>query len=241
MTLQIKQTEEYLGNDYWSWKVWLSGDDRELAQVDSVIWQLHPSFSPSEVETNARDDNFALEAKGWGTFEITAMIKSTQADSFSISHELQLTYPEDASETTKSKARGAKQKQTPNRLFLTYPRSVFRTAKALSKKLSAEGLQVFDDLNLPVGTAVESGVEKLIEGSSVVVVLVEDDEIGQFTFREIQFAQRRGIAVLVVSPTTNVAKILGSIDRGQITYLESELNDLSRISTKVSQMMSQRM
>jgi hypothetical protein len=29
--------------------------------------------------------------------------------------------------------------------------------------------------------------------------LVEDDEIGQFTFREIQFAQRRGIAVLVVS------------------------------------------
>lgn len=65
------------GNNPWSWKIFIQGSDNELEQVKCVEYTLHPTF-PNPLQTICDKGQieypFALDATGWGTFEIKIKI-----------------------------------------------------------------------------------------------------------------------------------------------------------------------
>lgn len=100
--MRIAQSEEYQGDDWWKWSVWIEGADDELDAIAKVVWRLHPTFvDPLQTRTN-RSDGFRLDTEGWGTFTIRAdVVMKGDVDSPQtrrLSHELTLSYPATAPE-----------------------------------------------------------------------------------------------------------------------------------------------
>ena len=96
MTLQLKNESTYLGKkgetDWWQWTVFLETDTKnELDDVQSVTYQLHPTFTPPIVkvpekegtyiraknilEKGSGDRGFPLTTTGWGTFVVSARVE----------------------------------------------------------------------------------------------------------------------------------------------------------------------
>lgn len=58
------------GRTYYRWRVFVDEPGQVLNNIAEVQYLLHPTFpDPLHVQTN-RDEKFALEATGWGTFSI---------------------------------------------------------------------------------------------------------------------------------------------------------------------------
>ena len=74
MSLTIEQEASYVGNGRWKWAVWIEGPETQLDRVDSVAWQLHPTFPEPLRWAENRTDKFRLETNGWGAFEIRATL-----------------------------------------------------------------------------------------------------------------------------------------------------------------------
>jgi transcription initiation factor IIF auxiliary subunit len=92
--MEIRQSERYVGNDWWDWSVWVEGTDAELDDVSQVEWRLHSTFpDPVRTVTN-RQSRFRLDTGGWGTFVVRAVIHTKSGGVERLRHELQLHYPD---------------------------------------------------------------------------------------------------------------------------------------------------
>jgi YEATS family len=92
--MRIEQSENYQGNDWWEWAVWIDCTPEELDQIEAVTYTLHPSFHPPVRTTTDRNSKFRLEESGWGTFPIYAKAKLKNGSSVDLRASLQLHYPE---------------------------------------------------------------------------------------------------------------------------------------------------
>jgi transcription initiation factor IIF auxiliary subunit len=97
--MEIRQSEEYTGDKYWKWSVWIEGSPDELDAVDFVEWQLHPTFpNPIRRVTN-RNTNFRLDTGGWGVFMVRASTQRKDGTTENLQHYLQLHFPVGYQET----------------------------------------------------------------------------------------------------------------------------------------------
>jgi hypothetical protein len=70
-----KATATYQGRTYYDWRVFVDEPAAVLARIASVQYLLHPSFpEPLQIRTNP-EEKFAVEAHGWGVFNIQITIK----------------------------------------------------------------------------------------------------------------------------------------------------------------------
>ena len=75
--IRIEQKVDKASEEWFDWSVYLEPVDRGiniLNQIESVKYHLHPTFPDPKPITNA-NNNFKLDANGWGEFEIKADIK----------------------------------------------------------------------------------------------------------------------------------------------------------------------
>ena len=93
MALKIAQDYKYLGDDYWHWSVWIEGPARELNQVKSVTYNLHPSFRNPVRRIDSRQDNLRLESAGWGAVTLYATTLDKDDSTQRLQHDLVLRYP----------------------------------------------------------------------------------------------------------------------------------------------------
>jgi pYEATS domain-containing protein involved in immunity len=91
--LTIQQSEEYKGNDWWKWAVWLEGSKTALDQIEYVEWTLHPTFRNPIRKTSDRSRKFRIETGGWGMFPIHARVQAKDGSSVILRHNLRLHYP----------------------------------------------------------------------------------------------------------------------------------------------------
>ncbi len=99
LNIQIQQDQKYHGDDWWSWSIWIEGDDDQLDQIEKVVYQLHRSFpDPVRIVTN-RKNKFKLTSAGWGVFTIHARVITHDGAACKLVHELELRY-EDGRMTT---------------------------------------------------------------------------------------------------------------------------------------------
>jgi transcription initiation factor IIF auxiliary subunit len=94
LELEIRQWEEYEGEDWWKWAVWVEGSDEDLNQIEYVEWALHPTFPKPIRKTSNRSNKFRLETGGWGVFPISARVQTKAGDSLNLKHKLRLHYPD---------------------------------------------------------------------------------------------------------------------------------------------------
>lgn len=78
MALQVKQDAERIGNRQWKWSVWLDGPDAELDKINDVEYILHPTFPSPVKHVKSRENNFRLDARGWGEFRIYIKVTDNQ-------------------------------------------------------------------------------------------------------------------------------------------------------------------
>jgi transcription initiation factor IIF auxiliary subunit len=91
--LKIEQSQNYQGDDWWSWSVWLSGSEDELDKVAKVEYTLHRSFSKPVRTVENREDRFKLSSEGWGGFLIYATVFNKDGGERHLEHQLRLYYP----------------------------------------------------------------------------------------------------------------------------------------------------
>jgi transcription initiation factor IIF auxiliary subunit len=73
---------------YYDWSVFVVAPDEVLDQVEFVTYFLHPTFPNPVRNVSDRASNFALNASGWGTFEVGALVHLRDGTTAIISHEL---------------------------------------------------------------------------------------------------------------------------------------------------------
>jgi transcription initiation factor IIF auxiliary subunit len=91
---EIRQSESYEGEDWWSWSVWVEADDHALDLVDHVEWTLHPTFPTPIRRVEKRATKFRLDTGGWGVFTIHACVSLKGGSEVKLKHMLQLHYPD---------------------------------------------------------------------------------------------------------------------------------------------------
>jgi transcription initiation factor IIF auxiliary subunit len=91
---RIQQHQEYTGDDYWNWSVWIEASDANLNKIESVIYNLHYSFKEPVKIIKTRKNKFRLDTAGWGTFTIYARINFKDETVLELQHELELLYPD---------------------------------------------------------------------------------------------------------------------------------------------------
>jgi|GEM_PF-736397 len=91
----IKQDYKYLGDDYWSWRVWIDTSPEALNNINYVTYILHPTFSPPIKEVKDRSTAFMLKATGWGTFTMGIKLHLINGEELQFEHELLLEYPDE--------------------------------------------------------------------------------------------------------------------------------------------------
>src|SRR6187549_1189476 len=91
----IKQDYKYLGDDYWSWRIWIDAPPEALNNINYVTYILHPTFTPPIKEVKDRSTAFMLKATGWGTFAMGIKLHLTNGNDLQLEHELLLEYPDE--------------------------------------------------------------------------------------------------------------------------------------------------
>jgi transcription initiation factor IIF auxiliary subunit len=94
MALKIAQSYEYVGDDYWKWSTWIEGPARELDQVESVTYNLHPTFRNPVRKIDSRKNKFRLDTAGWGVFMLFATVSRKDGSTERLKHYLELRYPD---------------------------------------------------------------------------------------------------------------------------------------------------
>ena len=91
---KIAQSEEYQGDDWWKWAVWVEAPDEALDRIDYVEWILHATFPDPVRRTRDRESKFRLETGGWGVFQIAARVMKKDGEQIKLRHDLSLHYPD---------------------------------------------------------------------------------------------------------------------------------------------------
>jgi len=95
----VQQSENYEGENWWQWAVWLDGPEEELDKVESVQWKLHPTFPHRIRRSTDRGSMFRIETAGWGVFPIHVTVRMNDGLKFTLTHELSLHYPDGTTTT----------------------------------------------------------------------------------------------------------------------------------------------
>jgi NAD-dependent SIR2 family protein deacetylase len=74
-------------DDYVSWTLRVKPvDDRHNDLIDSVVFDLHPTFSPSSLQVKKAP--FSINRRGWGTFEVKISVYDIRGHAHHFSHHL---------------------------------------------------------------------------------------------------------------------------------------------------------
>ena len=82
-------TARYLGDRGWEWTIFIETDQETQSQIERVDYTLHPTFPEPERSVSTRHNNFALTARGGGTFEIKIRIVFKDDSERFLTHMLQ--------------------------------------------------------------------------------------------------------------------------------------------------------
>lgn len=90
----VEQWDQYEGDEWWAWAVWVNGKDEALDDVDYVEWTLHPTFPNPVRRIHDRSRMFRLETGGWGVFAIGARVQMKDGSHIKLRHVLKLHRPD---------------------------------------------------------------------------------------------------------------------------------------------------
>ena len=98
MNFAVAQSQNYEGDQWWTWSLWIEGSEEDLDEIKSVTYTLHPTF-PEPIRTVAdRASKFQLRCSGWGIFLIPIEVRLKNGKSVRLAHQLQFSVPRNVRE-----------------------------------------------------------------------------------------------------------------------------------------------
>lgn len=92
ISLTLKNTAVKLKSGQFEWEAFIAGSANDIAQIDHVIYNLHPSFKES-IRNQSQIGNinkpFMIKAKGWSVFKLKADVYLKNGKSVELEHVLQ--------------------------------------------------------------------------------------------------------------------------------------------------------
>lgn len=208
MSLHIEQSSRYAGKDRWAWRAWVGGEAAELAALQKVTWYLHPSFSPSVVNSTDASSGFALESSGWGTFELRALARDRDGVEIELRQELALFYPDEddpaLDRQPRSKASRPRSSRKPvagssgKRVFLSYGSEDREHAATVRAALETLGATVVDESAATPGAPLQHALYTLLAACDRVVAVLSSPVPSQWVAEELGLAQRLGKPLLLL-------------------------------------------
>ena len=228
MTLEIAQDATYLENDRWSWSVWLEGPDELLDQVDTVAWQLHPTFPDPLRWTSDRASKFKLTTEGWGIFEIQATAYNEKGQPASLHPQmLDLEYPHGV--PAEDRVIG----QPAHRVFISASLRDAELVERLSSDLVERGYEVWNaNTNVPAGSDWQTDIDRALTSADAVVAVIRG-ELSYAVESEMRLAaaESKPIVQLVVGDVD-----ISSLDRLDTVVLQDESNLTDAVDTLVARL-----
>lgn len=227
MSYRIAQEQAYLGNDYWRWSAWIEAEPAELDRVDEVIWYLHHTFPQPIIHVADRASRFALKTAGWGAFQLRAELRLADGTVVSLSHWLELSYPEEPDQTPPTRGMAPLDvKDKPERrkqVYLSFGSEDAQLAAGIKHALAEGGFRVLDAHQVSQGEPLEATIHKMIRESDLVLGLVTSDFASPNLVDELNAAQRNGKPAAALT-SSGVGSALGlSQDLGRVDIdLEAE-------------------
>jgi hypothetical protein len=221
--LKIDQDHQYLGNDYWSWRAWISGKPADLDRIEKVKWFLHPSFPKSVVVSRERATGFRLEASGWGTFTLRAEAHLVDGTTETLREPLRLYYPDEESAARLRAASAPRRGPSPvgaealepgaaaagrRRVFLSYSASDRAAAMAVRRAAESLGLEVVDESSLVADLPVDLAMSDLLSSADATIAYVASELPSPFVANAINASMKLGKPTLVLTGE-DVASIAG--------------------------------
>lgn len=87
----VANTSRYVGDGQWDWTIYLTAPRDVLPNVRCVEYRLHPTFpNPVQRVCSLGDPGFpfALQGKGWGTFEVAVAVTFKNGEAQHLRHML---------------------------------------------------------------------------------------------------------------------------------------------------------
>jgi transcription initiation factor IIF auxiliary subunit len=71
MALKFETKDKRRDNeDYWDWQIYLTGDQKELSEIEYVEYTLHDTFPNPIRRVYNLTNGFKMKTAGWGIFAI---------------------------------------------------------------------------------------------------------------------------------------------------------------------------
>jgi transcription initiation factor IIF auxiliary subunit len=97
LTITISNASEKLDDDkstvqWYKWTLTVNVEPKQFldSDIDSVVYNLHPSFTPRHIRIVDKEKNFELTSKGWGEFYVKVEIVLKDKRQLSFKHYLSL-------------------------------------------------------------------------------------------------------------------------------------------------------
>ena len=190
MSLRVQQKSQYQGKDRWKWSVWIEGPAKELAQVDSVIYTLHPTFRNPVQIFKDRARKFRLDSAGWGEFKINVAINRKDGKVLKREHWLKLTHPRGVEK------RRATRKQPA--VFLSYAVTDAALANALRHALKNRDIQVLTGDDIPPALPLQESIRFLADRANAGVAIISDVQ-SPWVVHELDYLKERRLPVIPVT------------------------------------------
>ncbi|MFL9503004.1 pYEATS domain-containing protein [Rhodopseudomonas palustris] len=226
MTLRIAQETAQIDESRWRWSVWLDACGEELDAVRQVLWKLHPSFSPSQVQVSARSNSFRLDGSGWGEFEIQASVFCFDGTKQLLSHWLRFEFASDNNTNSngavapfvpKGPVEVARRKPT---IFLSYTIQDARLAGAITEQLKREyDVKVVVDVDIPPGEDLSRWVYEKITESDAVVVLVPKTALSSSRYADYEVGLARAAGLKIIPVIRDQTKVPDNFVEQQCLYI----------------------
>lgn len=194
----IEQNYDYIGNDLWNWSVRIHGSGAELDTITKVIWYLHHTFKNPVVTVDDRDSQFELNRRGWGVFQIRAELVLADGSRQTLTHWLELAYPEEEASTELLPAVKTRSGIRKNRVFLSYGSEDRRLVSQVRGKLESRGYEVLDATDVEPGLPQDAAVSKMVRDSDLVMGFVTSDFVSPFVVSELNKANQSEKPVLAI-------------------------------------------
>jgi len=195
--INVKQSSEYMGNNWWKWSVWIDGPPAVLKDIQSVTYNLHSTFPDNVREQTNAAEKFRLSSEGWGEFTIHAEIKPRSGHKITKRHWLTLEYPSAPRAMSRGFKAAEDEEGSGATVFLSAGVSDLRLANALAEFLKTKRVKVLKSDDFAADLPWEVAIAGMIKAADLMVVIISGPPNSWIT-RQIDAARNQNVDILPI-------------------------------------------
>ena len=173
MAVEIKQGSQPVTSRRWNWSIKVEGPAEELDELESVTYELHPTFKDPIRLIDDRESGFELTGTAWGEFMVHVTLRRKDGSSEERNHWLRLA-PGAPQKDEKIVSRALFKSEAPT-VFLSAGMADLDQANKLKDALDKLGIVTLTHSDINTGADWQSELHSMLEKADVGVALLSSE------------------------------------------------------------------